>query len=212
MQGTITALEPGRRGRGRRVNVFLDERFAFSVAADVAATLKVGQQLGESSAAARILEQDQLQSGLDAALTFLGHRPRSEREIRDRLRRQEHPPTVIDRVVEKLRLMKLVDDAEFARYWVEQRQTFRPRGARLLKAELRQRGVPADVVAEVANEAGETEDDDAYRAARKKAQQLRTLDEQTFRQRLGQFLGRRGFGWEAITPAVNRLWIEVQGS
>ena len=52
------------------------------------------------------------------------------------------------------------------------------------------------------------EADDAYRAAVKKASSLSTLDEQAFRQRLCQFLMRRGFDWETVGPTVERLWRE----
>ena len=148
---------------------------------------------------------------LDAALRFLANRPRSEREIRRRLARMDLPDSTVDRVVAQLRVHHLVDDVAFARYWVEQRQTFRPRGARLLKAELRQHGVSGELASSVADEGSATADEDAYRAAQKKARLLASagLDERTFRTRLGQFLARRGFDWETIAPVVNRLWREL---
>lgn len=148
--------------------------------------------------------------GLDAAVRFLGQRPRSEREIRRRLAREDLPPEAEDEVVERLRTWGLVDDQAFAAYWVEQRTTFRPRGARLLKAELRQKGVSGEVADEAAAALAETADEDAYRSAQKKARLLAGYDEQVFRQRLGQFLQRRGFGWDVITPTVERLWVEQQ--
>jgi regulatory protein len=208
MRGTITALEPQERRGGKRVNVFLDGRYAFSLDAEVALGLRVGEEVTDTTAAA-VLERDQLQTALDAALTFLGHRPRSEQEIRRRLARKALPPTIVEQVLARLREYGLVNDEAFARYWVEQRQTFRPRGARLLKAELRQRGVPTDLAAEVAEETEGSADEDAYRAAQKKASQLASVDERTFRTRLAQFLGRRGFDWDAIAPTVQRLWEEV---
>ncbi len=201
----VTALEPQRRRGGKRVNVFVDGEFAFSVDAEVARAMRVGQQLA-GDATAGVLERDQFQRALDTALTFLGHRPRSEREVRRRLARAETPPTIVEEVMEKLRRWDLVDDQAFAAYWIEQRQTFRPRGTRLLRAELRQRGVSGEVAASATHEAETSADDDAYRAAAKKAQQLAALDERTFRTRLSQFLGRRGFGWDTITPTVERLW------
>ena len=210
-QSTITAIEPQRRRQGKRVNVFLDGTFAFSVDREVAASLRVGQVL-DSRLALATLEQDQFQVALDRALTFLGHRPRSEREIRDRLVRHETPPTILEQVIVRLREYGLVDDAAFARYWVDQRQTFRPRGPRLLRAELRQRGVQADLAGEVAEETEEQAHDTAYRAAEKKARQLagQHLDERTYLMRLGQFLARRGFDWDTIKPTTERLWRETQ--
>src|SRR5919199_4101337 len=116
MQGTITALEPQQRRGGKRVNVFLDGRYAFSLDAEVAQTLRVGQALSDTSAA-QALERDQFQVALDAALAFLGPRPRSEQEIRRRLARKELPPSIVEEVVARLRRWELVDDQSFARYW-----------------------------------------------------------------------------------------------
>ena len=55
------------------------------------------------------------------------------------------------------------------------------------------------------------EADDAYRAVQKHAQRLAVADQREFRQRLGQYLLRRGFDWEAIESATNRLWAERAG-
>ncbi len=209
MQGTITAIERQERRGGRRVNVYLDGAYAFSLSLDLAFGLKVGDHLAAEQAAG-LLEKDQEHVCLDAALNYLGSRPRSEREIRRRLTRNPVPPTVLDRVLARLRHLGLVDDHAFAQYWVEQRQTHRPRGARLLRAELRQKGVDSELAAEVAETTEPTAAEDAYRAAAKKAAQLRSLDERTFRLRLGQFLARRGFDWDTIGPTVERYWQDAK--
>src|SRR6266851_2423120 len=119
---------------------------------------------------------------IDMALRFLAQRPRTEQEVRRRLLRAGTDEAAIEGVLERLRAHALVDDAAFAQYWVEQRQMFRPRGARLLRAELRHRGI------------------DAAEA------------EAAFKTRLAQFLSRRGFDWDTISVAVNRLWDEVSMS
>ena len=153
------------------------------------------------------MTQERDQECLDAALRFLSHRPRSEREVRRRLNEKGHDPERIDRVVARLVELKLIDDREFADYWLENRALHKPRGARALKAELFQKGLGREVVDEALS-AERNEADDAYRAALKRAATLSTLDEPAFRQRLGQFLLRRGFDWETVTPTVDRLWRE----
>src|SRR5918911_1689117 len=123
-------------------------------------------------------EAHNVSSALDVALRFLAHRPRSEREITQRLMRAGFAPEAAA--------------AAFTRYWVAQRQQFRPRAARLLQAELRGQGVQAEVAAEAASVAEVDPEDDAYRAAWRRAHQLRGLDRPSFERRLGQFLQRRG--------------------
>jgi regulatory protein len=132
--------------------------------------------------------------------------------VRRRLRRAELTDEAIDTVLAQLKQHRLVDDAAFAQYWVEQRQTFRPRGARLLRAELRSHGV-ATPEAQAAAAAVETSaEDDAYRAARKRARVWGALDERTFKTKSSQFLARRGFSWDTISPVVERLYREFSTS
>ncbi len=145
---------------------------------------------------------------IDVALRFLAQRPRSEQEVRRRLRRAGVAEAAEEAVISQLRQHALVDDTAFAAYWVEQRQTFRPRGARLLRAELRQHGVDAGAAEMAAETTAASASDDAYRAAQRRARQLSSADEPAFKTRLAQFLGRRGFDWETISAAVNRLWDE----
>ena len=117
-----------------------------------------------------------------------------------------------DATVQQLRQHHLLDDAAFARYWIEQRQTFRPRGARLLRAELARLGVEAAVAREAAATETDSAAEDAYRAAARRASQLAGADERAFRTRLGQFLARRGFDWDTIGRVVERLWRDVSTS
>jgi regulatory protein len=147
---------------------------------------------------------------IDVALRFLAQRPRSEQEVRRRLQRAGTDAAAIETVLERLRQHALVDDAAFAEYWVEQRQTFKPRGTRLLRAELRQHGIEATAAEAAAQTSAASATDDAYRAARKRARQLSSADERAFKSRLAQFLARRGFDWETISVAVNRLWEEIR--
>jgi regulatory protein len=118
---------------------------------------------------------------------------------------------VAEATVRQLRQYQLLDDAAFAQYWVDQRKTFRPRGARLLRAELRQHGVERTLAEVAAASADDSAEVDAYRAAAKRARQLAEADERSFRSRLGQFLARRGFDWDTIAGVVERLWQERAG-
>jgi regulatory protein len=211
MEGIITSLEPSRGRGGCRINVYLDGRFGFSVQQEVAAQLRVGQSLFEARIA-DLLAEDERARALDAALRFLAYRPRSEREIRDRLARRGVLPAIVDGTVARLKQLKLVDDEAFAQYWIEQRQEHRPSGRRLLRVELQRKGLDSDTSAQALDAVGEHEDpvEAASRAGLRKARALRGLDERTFMQRLGQFLLRRGFDYDTCKSACRRLWAERQ--
>jgi regulatory protein len=100
-----------------------------------------------------------------------------------------------------------VDDEAFARYWVENREAFRPRGKRSLRFELRRKGIAGSVIDDAVAHIDEA--DSAYRAAQGRARQLDQLDYQTFRHRLSGFLQRRGFDYDTVKETVYRLWQEV---
>lgn len=145
----------------------------------------------------------------DAALRLLATRPRSVAEVRQRLRRRGAADQEAAEVIARLREEGLLDDAAFAAYWRENRETFRPRSRRLLQAELRQKGVEADVAR--AAVAGLDEEEQAYRAGLRRVGSLAREDEVVFRRRLEDHLRRRGFGYEVTVQAVRRLWAEVAG-
>lgn len=211
MEGIVTAIQSQERRGGRRVNVFIDGRYAFSLERDLADLVRVGQPISELKTAELLLQDEQARA-YEAALAFLSYRPRSEREVRDRLRKKDVPEPIVDSVVERLMRLRLVDDQDFAHYWVEQRQTHRPRGARLLRLELQRKGIAAETTSEVLEQSDQQEvpAEAAYRAAQRKAHSLRLLDEREFQQKLGQFLLRRGFDYESARTACRRLWEEVQ--
>jgi regulatory protein len=157
---------------------------------------------------ARIGERNAFQETLDRALRFLESRPRSEREVRTRLTQKGTAPDLVDRVVDRLRELGLIDDGAFAQFWIENRERFSPRGARALKAELRQKGVGAEVIAEQI-EGAVDEESGAREVALRQARRLSRLDRQAFRQRLWAHLARRGFDYEAINRAIDEAWREV---
>ncbi len=130
-----------------KVHVFIDGKHALVVSLDVAAAerLTVGQACPPDRV--RRLESAQEEAQVyEFALNFLSYRPRSAREVEQRLRKKRIAPEQIEAVMERLRKKGYVDDQAFARFWIGNRQTFSPRGPRLLRSELRQKGVPQDLV------------------------------------------------------------------
>lgn len=121
---TITAIEVQKKDPNR-VNLYLDGEFAFGLARIVAAWLKVGQRLDDEKLAALQVE-DARERAYQQAMLFLSYRARSEREICRNLHKHEVPEAVIEETLERLRRERLADDDQFARMWVENRNTFRP--------------------------------------------------------------------------------------
>jgi regulatory protein len=203
---TVTALEVQKKNPNR-VNVYLDDQFAFGLSRIVAAWMKVGQQLSEEKIA-DLQEADAREIAMQKALHYLGYRPRSVEEVRKNLEKHEIPARVIDETIARLERENLVGDAKFAKEWVENRSTFRPRGKRALSVELRQKGLSDAVIGEVLEE-NLDEETLAKKAALKFARKLEGLEWIEFRKKMSGFLGRRGFGYEVISPVTRQVWEET---
>jgi regulatory protein len=201
MTGTITGLRYQKRNKNR-VNVYLDGQFAFGLAAIEAARLQVGQVLDDGDIA-RLQVQDEVERAYERALNFLSYRPRSEAEVRRNLHKKNLADEVVEAVAERLTRAGLLNDREFARYWVENRLQFKPRGARALRHELRAKGVPASIIAEVLENLDE--EAAARKVAEARACRLARLAPRDFRQRLGAYLARRGFSYEVISPLIEEM-------
>jgi regulatory protein len=204
----ITAIEVQKKNPNR-VSIHLDDQFAFGLSRLVAAWLKVGQLLSEEKIAA-LQAEDAREVALQKALRFLGYRPRSLHEVRENLKKHEIPEPVIEEVLQRLQATGLLNDQEFARAWVENRNTFRPRSRRVLALELRQKGLDRETVQEVLAE-NTDESSLALEAARKYARKLQGAEWLGFRQKLGGFLGRRGFSYAVAAPVVRQVWSEING-
>lgn len=206
--GRVTALEPQVK-RPNRFNLYIDDHFALGLSLYVAAGVRVGQELSQKELEALARAEHQ-EDAHERALRFLEQRPRSEQELRRNLKGKGFEPDVIDHVVARLHEVKLLGDKTFARYWVENREGFKPRSARALKYELRQKGVSNEDIARAVSKVDER--DSAYRAARPKALRYTSLDERAFREKVGGFLARRGFDYGITRETVQRLWQELKGT
>jgi regulatory protein len=205
--GRITAIEPQARD-AQRYNLYVDDRFAVGLSAFVAAKLRVGQVLSDGDLAA-IEQEEALEDAHDKALRFLEPRPRSRAEVKQQLIKKRVAAEVIDAVLARLTDAGLLDDAAFARYWVENREEFRPRSERALRFELRRKGLDDDAIAEAVSALDE--DESAYRAGQARAKRWSHLEYRDFFEKLGGFLVRRGFSYEVAKRAVARLWKEEHG-
>lgn len=185
----------------KRVNIYLDGKFAFGLDADnlLKAGLKVDQSLTQKQVDDLIFKNE-FQKLFNRTLRLISRRPRSEKEIRDYLKKKKASLKVIEGVVKKLKQLRQLDDQEFARWWVDQRTTFRPRGKFGLTMELRQKGIDKEVIRKAVEKVSELPL--AEKLAQKKAKSYKNLPKRERYQKLSAYLARRGFSWEVIKKAV----------
>ena len=207
MERQITAIGI-QKHHPDRLNIELDGEFAFGLSRLVAAWLKVGDFLSEDRINA-LIESDTSEVAYQKATRLLDYRPRTEKEIRQRLIQKGFCTLEIDQVVLRLKRANLVQDQQFAKMWIENRNDYHPRSQRLMRYELRNKGVSEQMIESAL--AGSAEDIDlATRAAAQYARKLSFQDRELFRKRLTAYLARRGFSYGTIAPVIRDLISELE--
>lgn len=189
----------------KRVNIYLDGRFAFGLDADnfLKAGLKVGQELSEKQVEDLVFKNE-FQKLLNKVYRILSLRPRSEKEIKDYLIKKKATEKISQKIIEKLKKLGQINDNAFTIWWIEQRSTFRPRGKFGLRMELRQKGVNKKII----DKAVEQLVDElplARKVAQKKLKTYKSLAREDFYQKMSAFLARRGFSWSVIKQVVDEF-------
>ena len=154
---------------------------------------------------------DEFEKYLNQSLRFLSFRPRSEKEVIEKLREKKAPQEVIDRIVIQLKDHKFLNDADFAGWFIDQRLRFKPKSLGIIKLELKQKGIAPDTIEQViSNLSEETENDSpkndlesAKKLVEKRLIRYKGLNRQEIYQKLGGYLARRGFNWDTIKKSID---------
>lgn len=134
---------------------------------------------------------------------FLSVRPRSVHEIVLHLGKKGIDETQIQEIIKKLEKLKLVNDLEFAQWWVSQRKTFRPRSLRLIKLELRQKGIAKEIIDSLTPLQDESQD--ATRLLAKKWPAWIKFGHQKAREKAVRYLSSRGYNWDIAKDAIDQV-------
>lgn len=127
-------------------------------------------------------------------LDQLTGQPRSRAELAKKLAKKHVPGDIAERLLDRFEQVGLVDDAAFARDWVESRQSGRGLARRALAVELRRKGVDQAVIDDAVETVdGESEEVTARQLVRRKLRSLGRFDEQTVVRRLTGMLARKGY-------------------
>lgn len=197
----ITRLVHGKKNPNR-VNLYLDDEFSFALSLDEVAKhgLKKGLVLSDDQIA-RLKETDQTDYVYGLLLNFLSYRPRTIKEVRDRLYKYEVREVLKqDILIGKLQSKGYLDDLAFARWFIESRNTHRPRSRRFLTAELKSKGISEEIIHSVASEVADERETITHLLDKKLG--LRRKLEQVQKQKIYGYLSRQGFAWDKIAEVV----------
>jgi regulatory protein len=121
------------------------------------------------------------------------------------LRSKRYDDEAIDGAIDKLRAQRYVNDLDFAKYWIEQRSRFRPKGDLALVSELTNRGVARETIdAALGDMPAESEGERARRAIARQLIRWTSLAPAERKRKIHAFLAQRGFGYDAIEEVIAR--------
>jgi regulatory protein len=160
----------------------------------------------------RDIEDDPRARAREICLRMLTLAPRTRAQLANALRRQGIPGPVADDVLARFSDAGLIDDAVFARAWVESRHYSRGLAGRALTAELKQRGVEDEEIREaVAGLGPDAEADTARQLVVRKLEATRGQPAQARVRRLAAMLARKGYP-PGLAFRVIREAMEAEGA
>ena len=204
-QKTITRIETQKKNPRRR-SVFIDGKFAFGVDEEVVS--KLGLEKGEGLTEQKIKEiliQKSENEAKEVALRFLSFRRRTEKEVKDKLKKKDFDERTIKSIIDKLKEYDLINDSEFATAWVKERLAYKPRGKKLLRQELWKKGIKKDIIDQVTEELCQDEDKSASELLEKIKKRYKNLEPKVARRRMLSLLLRRGFSYETAKNTLALL-------
>ena len=185
------------------MRIYLDGHYVFSLKPEAAACLSTGQQLSDDELES-LIQLSARERAMAIAMRAIAGRPHSRQEMEQKLVHKQLDGEVVTHTLDNLATRGLLNDNEFAGFWRENRDAFRPRSRALVEQELRRKGVASDIIKDVT--ASMDDETSAFQAGEKKARTLLRVDRDTFYRRLGDYLRRRGYNYEVIHVTIDKLW------
>ena len=140
----------------------------------------------------------------EKALKLLELRPRSERELKQKLRLKGFTEKIIFEVTSDLKKVDLINDEKFAETWASIRLANKPMGKFLLKQELFRKGIKKELIEDVIKKSFEDEKeiDLATKLLEKRKKLFQNLEDKKVQKKLSNFLLRRGFSYDIVNKVM----------
>jgi len=193
----------------KRINVYLDNNFAFGLYRETAAWLEIGQKLSEEKIA-ELLAADQERDAMQKAIEYISYKPRTTMETRKKLQNAGFDDLLIEKTVSQLTQHGLLNDEDYANRWVEERSRIKPRSRRMLIYELRLKGISDDLIQSAVGDVDDFQS--AYEIAEKRLYRYENLEKLDFRKKLGNYLAGKGFSYDVISETTQKIWKQMHSS
>ena len=207
---TITSIEEQKKNKNRR-SVFIDGEFVFGMTAEdvYLYRLKEGMEIDEQDLE-KIKAGAILQDAKNLALRYLSYSARTKREMEKKLKTYDFSEDILDEVLSFLETHKFIDDLAYAQKFA-QSKIRAGYGKQRLKSDLFVKGISRDIIDEVLQSVSESEDS-AEKIKNILERKIKSDDIKEFneneKQKIYNFLGRRGFSYEEAKTGIRLYWEE----
>ncbi len=152
---------------------------------------------------------DDLQGLLNYAYFYLKFRPRTVKEMRDylykKIEKRHWSRDDVEKTIKELLELEMLNDREFIRMFVEQRNLVKPKSEFVLRRELRQHGISKEIIDEYFAGHPQNEEGLALKALERHWSRFKNLLPRDRFQKAAAYLMRRGFGFEIIKKTIRLM-------
>lgn len=211
MAQVITKITRQKRNE-ERYNIFLDEKYAFSV--DESIIIQYGLTKGkilDEMVVGEITFDDEVSKAYNRGLSYLSFQMRSEHEIQQKLLKEEYGEAVIAEAIQKLIRIGLLDDQMYSKALADTKKKTSKKGPRAIVQDLKQKGIAPKLQQEMLDDFSEEEQlEMALDLAEKKVRQEKNKTPNQVKQKIQEFLMRKGYDYSIIQQVIPKLELEKQ--
>ena len=201
----ISKIEKQKKNT-KRVSIFIDGEFEYGVTEGT--LLKYGLKSGDEinrKMLNEIIEFDEYLYAKKSSFDLLSYRLRSEREIKDKLKTKKVSSKTIDRTIEHLRELGLLNDEEFARQLIQNYISGKPKGKTFIKQKLFSKGISREISEKILNEIFENIDEKQIITGlfKKYCKKLQKSDKIEKKRKIFAYLAGKGFDFDVINQVIH---------
>jgi regulatory protein len=202
----ITKIEKQKKN-SKRWNLYIDGEFACGISEDT--FLNFGFRTNDEISEDILIEVkrfDEYQFAKKSALDFLAYRIRSKKEIIDKLKSKNISKETIEKTIEHLEKIELINDEEFARLLVQSSTGKNPAGKSVIRQKLFKKGISKDITEKVLKETFTENNEKSLLldVFNKYKSRLIGLDRNHKRKKMFEHLARKGFDFDIINEILNQ--------
>ncbi|MBR1736566.1 MAG: regulatory protein RecX [Firmicutes bacterium] len=194
-----------QKHKKNRFSVFIDNEFAFGIdGVDLLYyKLKAGEEISREKYQ-KIIENAVFTKCKDKAASLLAHSPKTKKELKERLLKEDYPEDIIQRVTDLLEKYGYIDDEAYARAYIQDKFNLKGYGRKKLQYELYMKGIPKDTAEKIIDEFDLDEAGKALSLLKQKYGEISSPDPKT-KQKMYGYLLRRGYGYDIISECFSKI-------